>query len=104
MRMVADNGDRFDRVAIGNTGLPYNPDVSESIIAKVKAFRASPLKLNLFSMQKQISKMKGIGKDGEQLLFSRCHWALPAIVGSPNQRLRFRRMQRSAPSDFLRQR
>ena len=70
LRMVADNGDRFDRVAIGNTGLPYNPDVSESIIAKVKAFRASPLKLNLFSMQKQISKMKGIGKDSGVDLFA----------------------------------
>ena len=61
--MVADNGDRFDRVAIGNTSLPYNPDVPQSVINRVKAFRASPIKLNLFSMMKQLSKMKGISKD-----------------------------------------
>ncbi len=63
LRMVADNGDRFDRVAIGNTGLPYNPDVSESTIARVKAFRASPKKLTMFSMAKEISKMNGLGGD-----------------------------------------
>lgn len=70
LRMVADNGKRFDRVAIGNTGLPYNPDVPESVIAKVKAFRASPLRLNLFSMQKQVSKMQGIGKESGVDLFA----------------------------------
>lgn len=63
LRMVADNGDRFDRVAIGNTGLPYNPDVSESTIARVKAFRASPKKLTMFSMAKELSKMNGLGGD-----------------------------------------
>ena len=63
LRMVADNADRFDRVAIGNTGLPYNPDVSESTIARVKAFRASPKKLTMFSMAKEISKMNGLGGD-----------------------------------------
>ena len=65
LRMVADNNDRFDRVAIGNTGLPYNPDASESLIARIKAFRASPLKLNLYSMMRQISKMDGVkGESG----------------------------------------
>ena len=38
LRMVADNNDRFDRVAIGNTGLPYNPDASESLIAESTHF------------------------------------------------------------------
>jgi haloalkane dehalogenase len=70
LRMVADNGDRFDRVAIGNTSLPYNPDVPQSVINRVKAFRASPLKLNLFSMMKQLSKMKGINKDSGVDLFA----------------------------------
>lgn len=65
LRMVADNNDRFDRVAIGNTGLPYNPDASESLIARIKAFRASPLKLNLYSMMRQVSKMDGVkGESG----------------------------------------
>ena len=65
LRMVADNNDRFDRVAIGNTGLPYNPDASESLIARINAFRASPLKLNLYSMMRQVSKMDGVkGESG----------------------------------------
>ena len=63
LRMVADNGDRFDRVAIGNTVLPYNPNVSERTITRVKAFRASPKKLTMFSMAKELNKMKGIEVD-----------------------------------------
>jgi len=44
--------------------------VSQSVINRVKAFRASPLKLNLFSMMKQLSKMKGINKDSGVYLFA----------------------------------
>lgn len=40
LRMIVDRPDRFDRVVISNTGLPYNPDVPESIVAEVKRFRA----------------------------------------------------------------
>lgn len=61
LRMVADNGDRFDRVAIGNTGLPYNPDVPQTVVEEVNAFRNSPQKLNLFSMMRQVRKMNGLG-------------------------------------------
>ena len=41
LRVVADNGDRFDRVAIGNTGLPYNPSVPDSVVNEILSFRAS---------------------------------------------------------------
>ena len=44
---------------MGNTGLPYNPNVSEEVIDKIKAFRKSDIKLNPISMQKEIRKMDG---------------------------------------------
>ena len=68
--MVADNGDRFARVAMGNTGLPYNPNVPESVVEEIKAFRDSPKKLTLFSMMTEVRKMNGLGgkaHDGARL-------------------------------------
>jgi haloalkane dehalogenase len=41
LRMVADQPDRFDRVMISNTGLPYFPDISEDVVQQVKNFRAN---------------------------------------------------------------
>ena len=37
--MIADHPERFDRVIISNTGLPYRPDVPEEIVQQVKEFR-----------------------------------------------------------------
>ncbi len=59
LRVIADQADRFIKVAMGNTGLPYNPDVSKEVIDKIKAFRKSDIKLNPISMQKEIRKMDG---------------------------------------------
>jgi haloalkane dehalogenase len=59
--MIADNGDRFARVAIGNTGLPYNPDIPPKVVEEIISFRNSEKKLTLFSMMKEIRKMNGIG-------------------------------------------
>ena len=61
LRMVADNGDRFDRVAMGNTGLPYSPNVPQAIVDEILAFRAGPEKITMASMRKQVSKMNGFG-------------------------------------------
>jgi haloalkane dehalogenase len=61
LRMVADNGDRFDRVAMGNTGLPYSPNVPQEIVDEILAFRAGPDKITMASMAKQVSKMDGFG-------------------------------------------
>lgn len=61
LRMIAQDPDRFIKVAMGNTGLPYNPDVPQDVIDEVKVFRASDTKLNLFSMAKEVGKMdKGV--------------------------------------------
>ena len=59
LRVVANEPDRFSRVAMGNTGLPYNPDTPQDVIDKVKAFRESDVKLTVMSMQKEVSQMDG---------------------------------------------
>ena len=48
LRMVADHADRFDQVAIGNTGLPCNPDIPDAIVDEILAFRNSKQKISLF--------------------------------------------------------
>ena len=40
LRVIADHPERFDRVIISNTGLPYRPDVPEEIVQQVREFRA----------------------------------------------------------------
>ena len=53
--MVAREPDRFLRVSMGNTGLPYNPEVPK-VIEEIEAFRSSNIKLHPLSMA-EISKM-----------------------------------------------
>ena len=57
LRMIAADPDRFIKVAMGNTGLPYNPDVPQEVIDGIKAFRASNKKINFFTMAKNITRM-----------------------------------------------
>ena len=40
LRMIADQPDRFDRVVISNTGLPYNPDMPNDLLQEVKQYKA----------------------------------------------------------------
>ena len=70
LRMVADNSERFARVAIGNTGLPYNPDATESTINRVKTFREDPKKITMFGMMQQVKKMDGVERDSGVHLFA----------------------------------
>jgi len=39
LRVVAENPERFDRVAIANTGLPVPQSLPEAVIAEIKRFR-----------------------------------------------------------------
>ncbi len=71
LRMVAQNPDRFIKISMGNTGLPYNPDTTQAVIDQVKAFRASNTKLNLFSMAKEVRKMD---KDVSDLALKFMYW------------------------------
>lgn len=57
LRMVANAPHRFKKVAMGNTGLPYNPDVPQDVIDQIKEFRASSIKLTPNSMSKEVKKM-----------------------------------------------
>ena len=51
--MIAREPDRFDKVSMGNTGLPYNPDVPQNIIDEIKAFRTSNIKLTPMKMARE---------------------------------------------------
>jgi len=57
LRMVAQEPERFNKVAMGNTGLPYNPDTPFEVVDQVKAFRESDLKLTPIMMFKQVTEM-----------------------------------------------
>ena len=57
--MIADDPDRFVKIAIGNTGLPYNPNTPKEVINKIKAFRSSNKKITLFKLANEIQKMDG---------------------------------------------
>jgi len=58
LRMIADQPERFDRVVISNTGLPYNPDVPDEVVQAVKAFRAEATTPTLPQMAKALQKMQ----------------------------------------------
>lgn len=61
LRLVVNHGDRFDRVVISNTGLPYNPDASADLIKDIEDFRANQPTPSLMAMSRALSKM---GSDG----------------------------------------
>jgi haloalkane dehalogenase len=57
LRLVVNYPDRFDRVVISNTGLPYNPDVPQDVVDAVEAFRADAPTPSMPEMQKAIGGM-----------------------------------------------
>ena len=59
LRMVAADPDRFLKIAMGNTGLPYNPNTPQQVIDEVKAFKKSNKKITLFKLDNEINKMDG---------------------------------------------
>ena len=59
LRLVVDHAERFDRVVIANTGLPYNPDVPSEVVEQVEDFRANAPTPTLLEMQKALSRMPG---------------------------------------------
>lgn len=56
LRMVADQPERFDRVVISNTGLPYNPDAPEELVQKVRDYRAKEKTPTLIDMSRALSR------------------------------------------------
>lgn len=57
LRMIADHPDRFDRVVISNTGLPYNPDTPDDVVKLVKDFRKHAKTPTLFEMARAMQKI-----------------------------------------------
>lgn len=59
LRLIVDHPDRFDRVVIANTGLPYSPDVPDEVVREVEQFRANAKTPTLLQMQRALSQMPG---------------------------------------------
>ncbi|MEM9621594.1 MAG: haloalkane dehalogenase [Pseudomonadota bacterium] len=57
LRLVVNHPERFARVVISNTGLPYNPDLPAEVVQKVEAFRANAPTPSLIEMQQALSGM-----------------------------------------------
>ena len=68
LRMIVDNPDRFIKISIGNTGLPYMPNTSDEVIKEVNEFRDSNIKLSLATMVNEVNKMDS-GKTHPALKF-----------------------------------
>jgi haloalkane dehalogenase len=69
LRLVAAHGDRFARVVIANTGLPYNPDVPEDIVRKVEAFRSTAPTPSLMEMQQALQSMDTDGHPAQKFAY-----------------------------------
>ena len=69
LRMIVNDADRFDRVVISNTGLPYNPDVPGSVVKEVENFRANAPTPSLAEMQKNISSMDSNGQPAQRFAY-----------------------------------
>ena len=59
LRLVANHPDRFARVVISNTGLPYNPTTSDQLLEEIQQFRTDAPTPSLMAMQKAINGMPG---------------------------------------------
>jgi len=59
LRLVVNHADRFDRVVIANTGLPYSPDVPAEVVKEVEDFWANSPTPSLVQMQRALSQMAG---------------------------------------------
>ena len=59
LRVVSQEPDRFSRVAVGNTGLPYNPRVPEGVLKQREAFIKSKKTLTFSDIYKNLRGMRG---------------------------------------------
>ena len=60
LRLVADHPQRFDRVVISNTGLPYNPDVPDRVVSEIEDFRTNAGTPTLPEMTDALRDMGGL--------------------------------------------
>ena len=69
LRLVVNHPDRFDRVVISNTGLPYNPDAPQSVVEEVEEFRANAPTPTLVEMQRALSGMDSGGHPAQKFAY-----------------------------------
>lgn len=69
LRLVVNHSERFDRVVISNTGLPYNPDVSPSIVKAIEDFRANTPTPSLIQMQQALGSMGSEGHPAQKFAY-----------------------------------
>ncbi len=69
LRLVVNHGDRFDRVVISNTGLPYNPDAPADLIKDIEDFRANQPTPSLMAMSRALRKMDSDGHPARKFAY-----------------------------------
>ncbi len=57
LRMIVDQPQRFERVVISNTGLPYNPDTPDEVLQRVKDFRANAKTPTLLTLGRAMKRI-----------------------------------------------
>ncbi|MAU70438.1 MAG: haloalkane dehalogenase [Gammaproteobacteria bacterium] len=68
LRMIADHPNRFMKISIGNTGLPYLPNTPKEVIDEINEFRKSKRRLTPLTMIREVRKMDS-GKTHPALKF-----------------------------------
>ena len=74
LRLVVNHPQRFDRVVISNTGLPYNPDVPEAVVKEIEDFRANAPTPSLMEMQGALSRMDDGNPAGKFAYWQKFCW------------------------------
>lgn len=57
LRIIVDQPDRYDRVVISNTGLPYNPDMPPETLQRIKDFWENTSTPSLMEMSKGLQNV-----------------------------------------------
>ncbi len=69
LRLVVNHSERFDRVVMSNTGLPYNPDVPQEVVKEVEAFRANAPTPSLVELRKALGSMGAGGHPARKFAY-----------------------------------
>lgn len=75
LRMVVDHPERFARVVVGNTGLPFNPSPNPDLVAKISQFRSDGQRLTFPTMARALSRLPQLGsEDPDAFPMGFAHW------------------------------
>ena len=74
LRLVVDQPHRFDRVVMGNTGLPMNAAASQQAVERVNAFINDGRRLSFPAMGRAVSRLRGMSGDPDAWPMGFAHW------------------------------